>query len=351
MRLLRSVLSFLLSVAAAAPVALLFGLVSPALLAAILAAAAVLGTTDRGSEEEVASDPVSTYRLATAWAGYGLIVALTFMMTAFGATAVLPVGVGLLLTLQAAFLARPSIGRRGLPLLTNALALTCLAALAGPPLSTVVIVAHAVLVGLWLRVDQHLAHGLKLGGAWVPALLQAALTAAFLVAVLRWVPRSPSPFGGESPVVLEVSREELFDAFGRLAFWALVGVGLIWLIGRLLDRGKDGSEELDDEMVTALAGDPVPLDPAGLAADLDPGGARGRVVREFVSFLREARRLGFVRRPHWTPIEFARQLPAPAPRLAMAFGKARYGEGPVTDDDAERAEGDAAQVLRRLRGR
>jgi hypothetical protein len=353
-RTLRAAAAFLLGLHAVVHAGVGLGVLPLPLAAGLVAGASLLGLLGRGpTRGVVARDRAATYRATSLWSLYGLAVIGSFFLVGVAPAPVVSAAVQGLVACELAFLAWPAIGRGGQPLLVNSLALAALAGLAGPPFSSTALGGVAVLSVVLVVVDHHDERRAPARAALLPALGHAALATAVVVPLLRWLPARTSVDAlslGGGAASRALLPEDAVAAYGRLAFWALLGLVLIVALGRLLDRAGDDDEQAPDELrAQAEAGRPVDLAAWRDDLDVDLEGARGRVIRTFERFLARADRLGFARRPSWTPAEFARRLPAPAGRLARAFGLARYSVEALTDADAEEAAADAEAVLSRLR--
>jgi hypothetical protein len=124
------------------------------------------------------------------------------------------------------------------------------------------------------------------------------------------------------------------------------------MIGRFLRR-HDRQAKAEDERLQPSVGAEEPLSEA-VSGKPTYAGVRGRIVRAYVGFLRDAQRLGFRRRPSQTAAEFAAQLhpPPPAVRsLTDLFVAARYGPEELPEAAADAADQAAQAGLAELRAR
>lgn len=350
MTALRAVTAFLLALHALSHVGLRelgqVGLLLP-LLAGV---AALLGLAGPGpARDRPQRDRAATYRTGSLWSLYALVASGAFLASASPERELAAFFVGLLALLELLFLAWPAIGPRGVPILTNSLALCTLAALDGGPLAVSAVAGFAPLAAAFAVADHHEQHGAPPHWAVPPMLGHAALAAAAtwpLLALLPSARAAGSALPGEGP-----NWEALGEAWLEIAGWGLLGIVLTLVARKLLARflGRDGESEPEELLHAGTEEDQAPLGAGAFVETLELSGARARIVRTYEAFLAACRRLGFERRPGTTPLEFSHRLPAPARRLARTFGLARYSGQEPSEDDAERAEADAKTVLQRLR--
>jgi hypothetical protein len=257
------------------------------------------------------------------------------------------------------FLALASgLSRGDLGALQNSLLLVSLAGLRGGAVAGVAVTGWLVLVVFFLAFD-HFARQVAaypvervelVGVAFRAALARGILVAAPLAVVFMLAP--PTPYGRLLLHVTarEFSEGELAEAYARLLVLALLAVGLLWLVGRLVRRRREREPVAEERVPVARAAD-EPLDDSSVTRPRYAG-LRGRIVRAYVGFLSEAQRLGFRRMPSQTAWEFAGQLPGPSTavrRLTELFVAARYGPGEPTQGDAQAADRAAQAALADLR--
>ena len=85
----------------------------------------------------------------------------------------------------------------------------------------------------------------------------------------------------------------------------------------------------------------------------DPKGWRARVVKLYVRLAEQLSRLGVRRGATQTPREFSRTLSpeAAAAALTEIFGRARYGDRELSEEDFNAASAAGAEILGHFRGK
>jgi hypothetical protein len=175
---------------------------------------------------------------------------------------------------------------------------------------------------------------------------------ALLVAWFMFAP--PRAHVGLDAATLEalLNREKMVPAYLQLGFVALVGASGVYYVSRLLRRRRSGRQNAA-EMVLPERGREEVLrrEPRGRP---DYSGARGAVVRAYVSFLGAAAGRVLARRPDQTAFEIAGLIREPAgalARLTELFGKARYGPREPDAGDVRAAESLSGDLREWLRAR
>jgi len=250
----------------------------------------------------------------------------------------------------------------------HSLALLALAGLRGGVFAAWAAASALGLVGLFIGLDHHsrllLAHRIDDRPFTGLALRRtAALVLPVAIAVGVVLARlSSEPMALRTPEAIETGpaaerekREMDTRALRAIVVTGLMGAVAVYFIGRLLMRGRRGEPQAI-ETPEPLRGRLERLRPKARAETSLPEypGRRGRIVRAYLNLLRGAERVGFPRRAHETPREFASALAEPAEALEAAteaFVRARYGPSELTDDDVAVAERGADAVLDRLHQR
>lgn len=291
--------------------------------------------------------------LAAVWFVYGSALFLALIAVKEGDPALLQVATRTLVVFQAGYLLFAGGGRGYLGVHQNALALVCLAGVAGGLIASAAFAGYAALVVLWLVLDNHARKKAPAGVAWGAALPLALLTGATLGGLFTLV--APRPYEPLTlPRVVVVDRAQL-EAIYRELLTMLIGVlatgVVLFLLLRWLRRRVPSRLSLPEEAVEVEARrGPIQRRQRGRRAGrMDWRGWRARVVRLYLSFLGRASRFGLVRKGAQTPAEFAADLPAPADRLTGIFMRARYGPRDVSEADFREADWARKAVLEELR--
>ena len=353
MSVLRGLTAFLLSLHAVAHLVLRHGAVLGVVAPLLVAFAALLGQAGPGpSRDRPQRDRAGTYRVGSLWSLYALLVGAVFLTTPtvegeLGQVLNLLVG-----SFQLLFLAWPAIGPRGVPLLVNSLVLCGLAVVAGGPVAVSAVAGYAPLAAAFVVADHHELHRARPSACLPPMLGHAALAAGVTWPLLLAL---PSTRQGLSAPAAEgaLSWDALLSSWSEIGGWSLVGLLLIWLARKVLERltGEKEEAEIEELEHAGRSGESVPLVEAASFEEADLSGARGRILRAFSAFLKRCESSGFARAESTTALEFSYRLPAPARRLARLFGLARYSAEELAERDADEAEAAAAEVLARLKAR
>ena len=267
--------------------------------------------------------------------------------------------------LLAVLLVRLTAQPRGL--VGQSLALVALATLRGGPLAAWSSASALAIIGLYVGVDHHRrllaahrvdddTHAARALGRTALLVLPVALVVG--LAVERLAPQErvqPEPVVEEEGYVpLEEKPERELDlrALRALVVTGLVGAVAVYFVGRWMVRSRRG-EKKTFETPEALRGAVEPIAPEARHVTSLPEypGYRGRVVRAYLNLLRGAERVGFPRRSHETPREFADALGEPRGALGAAtdaFARARYGPFEVAEAEVVEAEQAVDAVLGHL---
>jgi hypothetical protein len=265
-----------------------------------------------------------------------------------------------LTALQAVLLLLPGLGAGRLPALALALALAVVAAFRGGPLAALAVLSFFVGGALFLGVDHferrlalHASAKPRLAGAAVRETVRAAaLPAALLLAWLVLAP--PRPHAGLNAATLDalLDREKLAPAYLQLVFVSMLGATLVHYVSGWL-RGSGRGERAALEMTIPERG-PEEVLRRDARGSLDRAGARGSVVRAYVTFLAEAAGRVLVRRPDHTAREVAAVVKAPGAdlaRLTELFDAARYGPHDPDAEAIRHAQASSAVLVEWLRSR
>jgi hypothetical protein len=356
----RAAALYMMSVAGAACAHLAWGGAGGGVLAsaAVLAAALVAGEVGAPA----LADAHRTWR-ARGRTGvsvfYATLLFLVAMMVAGAPTPGLVARVTLALVFaQAAALAVGGAMDDHALAVANAYALLALAALRGDGPAVVAAVSVPLAHTLFLAHDgaartlsaYAARRGPGPGAVWAAWARVAVLPGVLLTAWLLVLP--PRPYPG-----IRWADEDAAGApaaaWRLLAVVALVGTGLVYLASQLLRRRGGKGTPIEEVIDAAAVDEEAALPPEEIDAAALPG-PRGRVVRAYLLLLARAARLGFARRPDWTPREYANVLRAPgAPldRLTRVFMDARYGDAEPGEAEADAAEAAAGEVLADLQRR
>jgi hypothetical protein len=271
-------------------------------------------------------------------AGYGALATLA-IVGAVGAPIplLLEKQVTLFSALQALFLLVPALAPGSLATLANALLLTLLASLRGGLLAGLAVGCFLASTAGFLLFDHFarrlalrsapepgrlLAHALREGGRLVlPPVL-------CLLAFHALVPAAPH-VALDSGLFDRADQDRLVAAYMQLATASLVGAASVYYASRLLRRRGSKAAALPEELPVERGSEEVlPERPRRGRPRYE--GARGRVIRAYVTLLEERGAGSALRRPDATPGELLRQLGEPrdaAARLTALFQAARYGPG------------------------
>jgi hypothetical protein len=149
-----------------------------------------------------------------------------------------------------------------------------------------------------------------------------------------------------------MAAAEIATAYQALSVLGLLGGAGLYAIARLLRRARRSTEPPLPEAIEARSQDEARVEMPEAEESVASRGRRGRVVRAYVAFLKEAARLAQRRRPSQTPAEYAAALGEPAgplARLTRLFVAARYGPVEPEEDEAREAERTAQAVVTALR--
>jgi hypothetical protein len=142
------------------------------------------------------------------------------------------------------------------------------------------------------------------------------------------------------------------ESYRLLALLALVGAGLVVLLGRLL-RPKGGQENPLVESIDPhqALDEPIEAPPFERPEYATP---RARVIRAYERFLERARERGWKLPGHNTAREIQGRIQkpeAPLERLTALFMDARYGPAEPSDAEVRDAEGASRTLAAHLLGR
>jgi hypothetical protein len=295
---------------------------------------------------------------AAATLGYTGLVLLAPPLVA-GDAALVVRDVALFSWIQPALLLMAESERGRVGAVENALVLVVFASLRGGALATLAVVGFVVLLAGVLALE----HVLRTLGAyprarppaaWVPLREAASLAlpvAIALAGVLILLP--PQPYrAAEAVLPAPMAAAEIATAYQALSVLGLLGGAGLYAIARLLRRARRSTEPPLPEAIEARSQDEAGVEMPEAEESVASRGRRGRVVRAYVAFLKEAARLAQRRRPSQTPAEYAAALGEPAgplARLTRLFVAARYGPVEPEEDEAREAERTAQAVVTALR--
>ncbi|MGE0452584.1 MAG: DUF4129 domain-containing protein [Vicinamibacteria bacterium] len=262
--------------------------------------------------------------------------------------------------LQALFLLVPALAPGSLATLSNALLLTLLASLRGGPLAGLAVGCFLAATASFMLFDHFarrlasrsaadpgrlLAHALREGGRLVlPPVL-------CLLAFHALVPAAPH-VALASGLFEQADQDRLVAAYMQLATASLLGAASVYYASRLLRRRPSKVVALPEELPVERGSEEIlPERPRRGRPRYE--GARGRVIRAYVTLLEERGAAEAVRRPGATPTELLPRLGEPrdaAARLTALFQAARYGPGEPLAAQVAAAEQDLS-ALRRARER
>jgi len=282
-------------------------------------------------------------------AGYGALATLA-LVGAVGAPIplLLEKQVTLFSALQALFLLVPALAPGSLATLANALLLTLLASLRGGALAGLAVACFLASTAAFLLFD-HFARRLALRSAPEPArLLAHALREGGrlglppvlgLLAFHALVPAAPH-VALDSGLFDRADQDRLVAAYMQLATASLVGAAAVYYASRLLRRRASKTVPLPEELSLERGSEEL-LPERPPRGRLRYEGARGRVIRAYVTLLEQRGAAAATRRPDATAAELLAVLGEPreaAVRLTTRFQNARYGPREPTSADVAAAE-------------
>jgi hypothetical protein len=261
--------------------------------------------------------------------------------------------------IQALLLLMAESGRGRFGAVENALVLVVLAALRGGSVASLAVLGFLVLLAGLLALEHVLG---TLAGypraqppaAGVPLRQAASLVGpvAFVLAVV-FALLPPQPYRAAAAALpAPMGVAEVATAYQALTVLGVLGGAGIYAIARLLRRARRSGEAPLPEAIEARPLSEEPVEEPELEPSVAYRGRRGRVVRAYVSFLRQAARLAQRRRPSQTPAEYAAALGQPAEllaRLTRIFVAARYGPDEPGEPEAREAERTAQAIVTALR--
>ena len=370
MRVLGSIVLYLLAVDAVGCALLAWTDTSPHGLAAwAIALAVALGVGERLGESFAFVETKRRDRMAVFLGTLQLSVLLLALVLAAGKPTAGLLGflAGVLSGYQLLVLALARLTPQPRGVVGQSLALVALAGLRGGPLGAWAASSALALVGLYVGLDHHsrlLAshrldespHAARALGLSAVLVLPVALVVGLAVHAAAPEARPDPPpeivDDGYRPLEETPKRELDARALRSIVVTGLMGAVMIYFVGRWIVRSKRG-EKTSLETPEPLRGALERIRPEQRPTRALPEypGRRGRIVRAYLGLLRGAERSGFPRRPDETPAEFASALAephAPLVEATDAFVRARYGPFDLTEGDVKAAERGVAAVLDHL---
>ena len=347
----QTLLAFLISAHAAVHAGLLAGSWSAGVSISMAAGGAILERLLFSSIQYLGTHHFLARILPLTKLGYGFLLLGVFVAAAEGEGPVLRRGMDALWAVQVLFLALGGLSGHLLGVLTNALAMVCLASLAGGWVAAGALTGYSVLLVLWLILDHHSRSGLPLsqavresirwgGGVGLSAVVFFVAFPPPVYSAYR-VRIDPPPEASNFQDVLGLYSDILL----AVAVGALAVLLLIWFLRAVLRKRSGGPGERRARIRQAEEDRSVV---EGGKDRLIVGGWRKRVLDRYLGFLREAEGLGRRRSPERTPREFAAELPGPGGALTEAFVRARYGPGEISEEEFLRADRAAEETLGEL---
>ena len=370
MRVLGSIVLYLLAVDAVGCALLAWTDTSPLGLAAwVIALAVALGLGERLGESFAFVEAKRRDRMAVFLGTLQLSVLLLALVLAAckPSAGLLGFLAGVLAGYQLLVLALARLSPEPRGVVGQSLALLALGCLRGGPLGAWAASSALGLVGLYVGLDHHArllaSHRLDDAGhagraLGLSALLVLPVALAVGVAVHTAAPYERPELAPElpedeyRPLEERPPRELDPKALRSIVLAGLAGAVAVYVVGRWMVRSKSrekGSIEVPEPLRGTL--ERIRPDERPRRALPSYPGRRGAIVRAYVRLLQGAEKLGFSRRPEETPAEFAAALAEPRAPLAEAtelFVRARYGPSDVTDGDVAAAERGVAAVLAHL---
>ena len=298
------------------------------------------------------------------WLMYGFLVLMVVLGIFSGENGQEAVrnGAGMMRFVQIPLLLFAGLGRGHLGAIVNAFVMTCVAALGGGPAAALAVAAHAGLLIFFLVSDHHARlltdypvdsippAGPILGGGTLAGLALAGALGLFF-----WlVPCEPyAPLMTRGGIARGVPPDQAWSLIRDLVILALLAGLAFWLV---LWLGGGGSRDVptpESRTVSARrASEPraASVPPPDVP---DPKGWRARIVKLYVRLVEQLSRLGVRRGATQTPREFSRALSpqGAAAALTEIFGRARYGDRELTEEDFHAASAASAEILSHFRGR
>ena len=344
-----TLLPFLISLVAAGHVVVATGVWNLPVVTVTLAIAAGLTNASLSDGKAPRLNESGFTRMVQLWAAYGVMLAMALVMLSTRGDNEYLIAARILVALQVLVLGLRGAGHSSLPVFVNAQALVCLVALVGGIFASIAITLCTVLTVLWMVLQTYERNRASLERGFLAAIPYCLVTAIVLGA---WFAVAPPPhvgviaFGEFSPAQEAALREAYKDLF----IWAIGALLLMTVMRRALrKKDKKKPEKLEEESVEVGFDRIESLDEGGLSDVLAVSGARAKLLECYMRFLGNAAERDKRREPSATPLEFAKELPGPAVRLATLFGRARYSEQPVVDADVADAEESAKAVLDQLK--
>jgi Domain of unknown function (DUF4129) len=330
-------------------------LVTALLVAPAAAAALVAGELAAPSVAEAQRTWRARGRLLFAIAYAAMIAIALFVASAVPEPAVFARQAVVFAALQPAFLLIAGAMADVRLALVNSLVLVVLASLRGGLVAALAAIAVFVLIALFLLADNAVrilgAYAARRGPAtelvWRDGLSLIAPVTAVLALMLALAP--PQPWAGvrwRSGPPTDLPRQ----VYALIFFVSLVGAGAVGLAVQFLRRRQRLPPPAEDAVDVVAVEDEVLPEARPSRRALIPG-ARGAVVRAYVTFLAAAARLGRPRPADATPAEYAVSLGRVAglSRLTELFMDARYGPDEPLPQSVAAAETAADDAIRDIR--
>lgn len=321
-----------------------------------LGAAAVAGAALHDRLSSMVDRHARTRIRAVAGLAYGATLLVVSLGLLSGARGAAEDGCSLLRGMQAAFLILAGFGRGHLGTLINAFALTSTSLLAGGPGAALSAALHGGLLVFFLTVD-HAARSLSEFPVETmpparPTVLRGVASSATLIALLggffALVPPAPYAPLQRAGAVVALPAGQLLGLLTNLVFVGILSTIAFYALLRFGGGGRAGSAE---EPAVEFAAARRRTERSGGARYVEPPVSmkewRARIVQVYGKTAEQLAKWGRRRRPHQTPLEFARTL-APAgaaAELGELFGRARYGRDELSEADFDRASRLAKEIL------